>query len=69
LYKVTATDAKATATPRKILPRYSMGRLKAVHVMITPMSNSIPAINIVVFRPYFLPTKDAIFQYCRFTLP
>ena len=62
LYRVTATDAKATAMPRNILPRYSMGRLKAAHVMTTPMSKRIPAINIVVFRPYFLHASGPVFS-------
>ena len=62
LYRVTATEAKATAMPRNILPRYSMGRLKAVHVITTPMSNRIPAINIVVFLPYFLHVNGSHVQ-------
>ena len=64
LYRVTATEAKATAMPRNILPRYSMGSVKAAHVMMTPMSNRIPAINIVVFLPYLLHSNIS----CRMSI-
>ena len=44
-----------------------MGRLKAAHVMITPMSNRIPAINMVVFLPYFLHASAPVFSRAECT--
>ena len=53
-YSVTATDAKATATPSRMRPRMSSAKFGAAAVTTTPTSNRPPASSIVRLRPHFL---------------